>query len=292
VGFISDGEVETKLGVLGHVDEIESVLHRHIIDEVVVCLPFRRWDKVEAIAQLCQDEGKAVRIPIDLPERPMSRGWIDELDGVPLYAIGSSPNRIVGLAMKRLIDVVVSATLVVALAPLFAATAASIVLVDGRPVLFRQTRVGLSGRLFTMLKFRTMRRDAEGQLAELLAANEIHGHAFKLARDPRVTGLGRLLRRTSLDELPQLLNVFMGNMSLVGPRPPLPWEIARYDIWHRRRLSMKPGITGLWQVRQRRETDFNKWVEADLQYIDRWSLWLDFRIMAETIPAVLALAGR
>jgi lipopolysaccharide/colanic/teichoic acid biosynthesis glycosyltransferase len=132
--------------------------------------------------------------------------------------------------------------------------------------------------------------DAEERLAELKAANEIAGHAFKLSNDPRVTPVGRFLRRTSLDELPQLWNVLRGEMSLVGPRPPLPTEVAGYDLWHRRRLSMKPGITGLWQVRGRRDPEFDRWVESDLEYIDRWSLWLDIKILFRTIPA--AVQGR
>ena len=143
-----------------------------------------------------------------------------------------------------------------------------------------------------MVKFRSMVRDAVDGLDALLDQNEVRGHAFKLTNDPRVTRVGRWLRRTSLDELPQLWNVLRGEMSLVGPRPPLPAEVAGYDIWHRRRLSMKPGMTGLWQVRARHETDFDRWVEADLEYIDRWSLWLDLRIMLRTIPAMLSREGR
>ena len=132
---------------------------------------------------------------------------------------------------------------------------------------------------------------AEEQLEDLLDRNEVRGNAFKMAADPRVTRAGRWLRRTSLDELPQLLNVLRGEMSLVGPRPPLPAEVARYDVWHRRRLSMRPGMTGLWQVTARREPDFDRWVEADLEYIDRWSIWLDMRIILRTIPAVLGRQG-
>jgi lipopolysaccharide/colanic/teichoic acid biosynthesis glycosyltransferase len=157
----------------------------------------------------------------------------------------------------------------------------------GSPVLFRQRRVGLHGREFEILKFRTMVRDAEARLVDLNHRNEIRGPAFKVSADPRVTRLGRWLRRSSLDELPQLWNVLRGDMSLVGPRPPLPDEVARYDVWHRRRLAMKPGITGLWQVSARRADDFNRWVTIDLDYIDRWSLWLDVKILARTIPAML-----
>jgi lipopolysaccharide/colanic/teichoic acid biosynthesis glycosyltransferase len=163
---------------------------------------------------------------------------------------------------------------------------------DGAPVLFRQTRIGEHGRPFKVVKFRTMAVDAEERLSELEALNEIQGHAFKVTHDPRVTRTGRFLRALSLDELPQLWNVLRGEMSLVGPRPPLPREVDGYDIWHRRRLSMKPGITGLWQVAARREPEFDRWVRMDLEYIDRWSLWLDLKIMARTIPAVIGHEGR
>src|SRR6187200_241052 len=152
-------------------------------------------------------------------------------------------------------------------------------------MLFRQRRVGVHGRQFSLIKFRSMAVDAEGRLADLAHLNEIQGRAFKITNDPRVTRVGAFLRRTSLDELPQMLNVIRGDMSLVGPRPPLPREVEGYDLWHRRRLSMKPGITGLWQVRGRREADFDTWVEADLEYIDRWSLWLDLQILVRTVPA-------
>src|SRR6187200_459832 len=154
-------------------------------------------------------------------------------------------------------------------------------------MLFRQRRVGVHGRQFSLIKFRSMAVDAEGRLADLAHLNEIQGRAFKITNDPRVTPVGRFLRRTSLDELPQLLNVLRGDMSLVGPRPPLPREVEGYDLWHRRRLSMKPGITGLWQVSARRSDDFDDRAELDLSYIDRWSLWLDFKILARTVPAAL-----
>jgi lipopolysaccharide/colanic/teichoic acid biosynthesis glycosyltransferase len=170
------------------------------------------------------------------------------------------------------------------------AIAVAIAIDGGRPILFRQDRIGLHGRPFRVAKFRSMTHDAEARRAGLADQNEINGRAFKITDDPRVTRVGRFLRRTSLDELPQLFNVLRGEMSLVGPRPPLPGEVDSYDLWHRRRLSMKPGITGLWQVRARREPEFDRWVAADLEYIDRWSLWLDVKILARTIPA--ALEGR
>jgi lipopolysaccharide/colanic/teichoic acid biosynthesis glycosyltransferase len=170
--------------------------------------------------------------------------------------------------------------------------AASIRLLDGGPVLFRQQRVGLHGRPFEIVKFRSMVPDAEHRRPELSTRNEITGPAFKVTADPRVSRSGAFLRRSSLDELPQLWNVLRGSMSLVGPRPPLPDEVAAYDVWHRRRLSMKPGITGLWQVAARREPEFDRWVRIDLDYIDRWSLWLDLKIIARTLPAILGQQGR
>jgi lipopolysaccharide/colanic/teichoic acid biosynthesis glycosyltransferase len=176
----------------------------------------------------------------------------------------------------------------IVLSPLLIGAAIAVRLTDGSPILFGQERVGLHGRPFTMLKFRSMVVDAESKLEELMHLNERSGAAFKMEDDPRITRVGKFLRRTSIDELPQLWNVLTGSMSLVGPRPPLPREVAEYDIWHRRRLSMKPGITGLWQIEARHEPDFDRWVEHDLLYIDGWSIWLDLKIMIRTIPAMLS----
>jgi lipopolysaccharide/colanic/teichoic acid biosynthesis glycosyltransferase len=200
--------------------------------------------------------------------------------------------REVGLVIKRLIDIVGAMVGLVVLSPLLVGTAIAIRLRDGAPVLFRQTRVGLHGRHFTIFKFRTMTPDAERRLQEVAHLNERSGAAFKATNDPRLSRLGRRLRKTSIDELPQLWNVLKGEMSLVGPRPPLPSEVVEYDIWHRRRLSMKPGITGLWQVEMRHEPSFDRWVELDLTYIDRWTLWLDLRILLRTMPSVLMARGR
>ena len=170
--------------------------------------------------------------------------------------------------------------------------AAAIKLSSRGPVLFTQRRCGLNGRHFTLYKFRTMVDRAEERLEEVAHLNEVRGPAFKARRDPRVTPVGRLLRRFSLDEVPQLLNVLVGHMSLVGPRPPLPEEVARYERWQRRRLSMKPGLTGLWQVSGRaRLAEVNRWIELDLAYIDHWSLWLDAKILLRTLPAVLSTRG-
>ena len=202
----------------------------------------------------------------------------------------SGPDRALALLIKRLFDAAAALVALVLLGPLLIGVALAIRVREGGPVLFRQTRVGLHGRQFEVVKFRTMEIGAHDRLSELAEHNEISGPAFKVTNDPRITRIGRWLRRTSIDELPQLWNVLRGEMSLVGPRPPLPAEVAGYDLWHRRRLSMKPGITGLWQVRDRRDPDFDRWVASDLEYIDRWSLWLDLQILLRTIPA--ALEGR
>jgi exopolysaccharide biosynthesis polyprenyl glycosylphosphotransferase len=227
-----------------------------------------------------------------MPHLAIATGHVEDLDGTPVLSMVTGPNATIALAAKRVMDVMFAAFAMVVLSPLLAVIAAAIVFGDGGPVLYRQERVGLHGRRFSVVKFRSMVTTADAQLENLLVHNEVNGHAFKLTSDPRVTRIGRFLRRSSLDELPQLWNVVRGEMSLVGPRPPLVREVAGYDVWHRRRLSMKPGITGLWQIEGRREREFDRWVQKDLEYIDRWSTWLDIRIMLRTIPAMLRAEGR
>ncbi len=273
---------------LGRLEDLEDVLHHQVVDEVAVCLPFSLWDKVDAIAGIAMEEGKIVRVPMDVLERAFASGHMEDLDGVPVFSLVSGPDRLVGLAVKRALDIVVSALALVVLAPLALVIALWIRSHDGPPVMFRQVRVGLHGRPFTALKFRTMVKDAESRYDEVVGLAD--PRAFKLTDDPRITPPGRFLRRTSLDELPQLWNVLRGQMSLVGPRPAPPREVEGYDVWHRRRLSMKPGLTGLWQVTARQDDSFERRASLDLDYIDRWSLWLDVKIMAKTIPA--ALEGR
>jgi exopolysaccharide biosynthesis polyprenyl glycosylphosphotransferase len=278
--------------ILGTVDDIERVLHSQIVDEVAICLSTTHLSLVEPITRLCEEEGRIVRIPTDESGLTLPGARIEDFDGMRILSLVYGPDRAVALVMKRALDVAVSALALLVLSPLLAILALWIRVRDGGPVLFRQTRIGEHGRPFKVVKFRTMIPDAESRLTELKERNEIQGHAFKVTDDPRVTRTGRVLRALSLDELPQLWNVLRGEMSLVGPRPPLAREVADYDVWHRRRLSMKPGITGLWQVAARREPEFDRWVRMDLEYIDRWSLWLDFKIIARTIPAVIGQQGR
>lgn len=278
--------------ILGDLDDIQSILHREVVDEVVICLDVEDRALIEPVARICEDEGRVVRIPLRDLGPVVPGGRIEEFDGMDVQSLVYGPDRAIGMLVKRSIDVALAVVALIVSSPLLLAVAVAIRLRDGSPVFFRQTRIGLHGRPFRLVKFRTMVPDAESRLAGLAGANEISGPAFKLTDDPRMTGTGRWLRRTSIDELPQLWNVLRGEMSLVGPRPPLPDEVSAYDVWHRRRLSMQPGITGLWQVSARREADFDRWVRLDLDYIDRWSLWLDFKIMARTIPAMLEGEGR
>jgi len=288
----SEARVVLNRPMLGVIDDLETVLHSQIVDEVAICLPFSMEELIEQAVYVCEQEGKVVRIPVAPVERVLTMSQLESVDGVGVYSLANGPDRAVSLALKRLIDIVGAAVLMLVLSPLMALLALAIKLDSKGPILFRQERVGLHGRPIMVLKFRSMGLDAEEQLPELLEANEINGHAFKLANDPRTTSVGRFLRRLSLDELPQLWNVLRGQMSLVGPRPPLPSEVANYDVWHRRRLSMKPGMTGLWQVGARSSPEFDHWVQQDLEYIDSWSLWLDFKIIARTVPAVLSGTGR
>jgi exopolysaccharide biosynthesis polyprenyl glycosylphosphotransferase len=198
---------------------------------------------------------------------------------------------VLALVAKRAFDLVASAAALVVLSPLFLAIAAAVKLDSPGPVLFRQRRVGLAGRIFTVYKFRSMHHGAEALRPALEARNEMVGPVFKIRDDPRVTRVGRWLRRTSFDELPQFFNVLRGEMSVVGPRPPIPSEVRAYARWQRRRLSVKPGITCTWQVSGRNEVDFDRWMALDLDYIDHWSLWGDLRIVLKTIPAVLLGRG-
>jgi exopolysaccharide biosynthesis polyprenyl glycosylphosphotransferase len=278
--------------VLGTIDEIGEILHSHVVDEVAVCLPPVAGRYLEPIAGLAAGEGKTVRIPVDPVEEVFPGAIHEDFDGFLVRSLVHDGQREAGLVVKRAIDLAGSLVGLVVLSPLLLLTSLAIWMADGRPILFRQTRVGLHGRAFTIYKFRTMVVGAESRLDEVLHLNERESVVFKATEDPRMTRIGRWLRRTSIDELPQLWNVLVGTMSLVGPRPSLPSEVGEYDVWHRRRLSMKPGITGLWQVEARHEADFDRWVERDLIYIDGWTIWLDLKILARTLPAMLMQGGR
>jgi lipopolysaccharide/colanic/teichoic acid biosynthesis glycosyltransferase len=226
-------------------------------------------------------------VPSDPDQEVLAFAIREEFEGFVVRSVVHDTQREVELAIKRMLDIAGASAALLLLSPLLVITALLIRLKEGSPVLFRQTRVGLHGRRFTIYKFRTMVPNAEDRYEEVAQRSDTQGAAFKMHDDPRVTPLGRLLRRSSIDELPQLVNVLNGDMSLVGPRPAPPREVERYDIWHRRRLSMRPGMTGLWQVNARLDHHFDDRAELDLRYIDQWSLLKDLNILARTLPAVL-----
>lgn len=277
--------------IIGSVDQMNAVFRARIIDEVAVCLPSEAAHYLEPIVAVATEDGKTVRVPRSPDEGILSASLQEEFDGFLVHSIVHDGQRDVERALKRVIDVVIGAVAIVVFSPLMVATALAVRIRDGSPVLFRQTRVGRHGRLFTIYKFRTMQSDAEARLHELADQNEVQGPAFKMKDDPRITRLGRFLRSVSLDELPQLINVLIGDMSLVGPRPALPHEVAIYDIWHRRRLSVRPGITGLWQIEARTNRHFDDRAELDLRYIDQWTLWKDIAILVRTVPALFLSRG-
>jgi exopolysaccharide biosynthesis polyprenyl glycosylphosphotransferase len=295
VGHLA-GARDTKRGlrrpVLGSLDDIEDVLHSMVVDEVAVCLSPQDWEYAEAITRICEDEGKIVRISMRALGGALSGGQYEELGNTPIVTFLYGPDRMIGLLLKRVSDVAISALALVLLSPFLLGIALYIRMADGPPVIFSQRRVGLHGRLFTCIKFRTMVPDAEERYDDIAHLSDMRGPAFKMVEDPRITGIGGFLRRTGLDELPQLINVLRGEMSIVGPRPAPPREVAGYSIWHRRRLMMRPGLTGYWQVEARSDDDFDTRARLDLFYIDRWSLWMDFKIMLRTIPAIVSQQGR
>ena len=296
LGFVSHPTAGTdwfpnRYPLLGTIDDIPQLVEDLVVDDVLFCVSRRELDRMEDLFLALHEQGIRTRFALNLFPHVKTKTRMEELDGVPLLTFSTAPESPPALLFKRIVDVLVSFGLIVLALPVIAGIALAIKLTEGGRVLYTQTRCGLNGRKFTMYKIRTMVEDAEHRRDDLLHLNEMDGPVFKLKQDPRVTNLGRFLRRFSLDELPQLLNVLRGDMSLVGPRPPIPDEVARYQRWQRRRLSMKPGLTCLWQISGRNQLDFDRWMELDLQYIDSWSPWLDFKILLKTVPAVLSGRG-
>jgi exopolysaccharide biosynthesis polyprenyl glycosylphosphotransferase len=268
---------------------LEALLDRQPIDEVFLAFPLDRSQPVIAkMVSLCEEQGVLVRLIADVGALPGAWAAADSLVGRAVMTIGSGPDDVTLLAAKRVIDVGGAVVGLIVLAPALLAIAIAIKLDSRGPVIFAQERIGLKRRRFRALKFRTMVPDAEGLQAALEGQNEAHGPVFKIKADPRITRLGGWLRATSLDELPQLVNVLRGEMSLVGPRPLPVRDVERIDVrWHKRRFSVKPGITCLWQIRSR-TPEFDAWIRSDMEYIDNWSLALDLKILAKTLPAVLS----
>ena len=296
VGFLDDdpGKSNTALGRLrglGTLDSLQDVLKSMPIDEVIVALPWHAHRKIVQVVQEVQQANVRPRIVPDLFALMLGRVQLDQINGIPL--IGMQPVAITGfnLAVKRLLDVLVSILALTLAAPFWLLIPIAIKLDSPGPVLFNQVRIGRAGRSFVVHKFRSMVVDAEEQKDSLRSLNEADGPLFKIKEDPRTTRVGRLIRRTSLDELPQFLNVLKGDMSLVGPRPALPEEVAQYEEWHKRRLEASPGITGLWQVSGRSLVGFEEMVLLDTFYCENWSFGLDLKILFKTIPRVILGEG-
>jgi exopolysaccharide biosynthesis polyprenyl glycosylphosphotransferase len=269
---------------------LPELLREHVIDEIIFAVESRRLAELEEMFLLCDEEGVRTRVAIDFFPHVNSKVYLDSLGSSPLLTFSATPHDEIRLLMKRITDVAVAGPALVLLSPFILVIAALIKLTSPGPVIFRQTRCGLNGRTFVFYKFRSMCQDAEARLAEVAHLNE-RQTVFKIRKDPRLTPIGRFLRKFSIDEWPQLWNVLKGDMSLVGPRPPLPDEVEKYERWQRRRLRMRPGLTCLWAVKGRDKVDFETWMRLDMQYIDTWSLGLDWKIMLRTIPQVLSGRG-
>lgn len=273
---------------------LPEYLRSHVVDEVMVALPVRSFhDHISQIAALCEKQGIVLRLMPNLFDLKLARSRADEIEGDALvtHYTGSMHDGW-ALLVKRMVDFTVSLLALILFSPLLLLVAALIKITSPGPVFFKQKRLGLHKRYFDIYKFRTMVPDAEAQMKQIEHLNEVSGPVFKIKNDPRITPIGRFLRKTSIDELPQLINVLRGDMSLVGPRP-LPVRDYRgfSEDWQRRRFSVLPGITCLWQIGGRSKISFDRWMELDLQYIDRWSLWLDLQILAKTVPAVIRGSG-
>jgi exopolysaccharide biosynthesis polyprenyl glycosylphosphotransferase len=281
------------ISVIGTMADFKDILRQEVIDEILFALPLKLVDQIHEYIFFAENMGINVRILPDFQiQRIMyypetAKVYIDTFLGIPTMSLSSTPRKDTELIIKSFIDYTMSALGILILFPLFIIIALAIKTNSKGPILFTQTRSGLNGRDFTLYKFRTMVVGAEDLKADLDTSNEMDGPVFKIKNDPRVTSIGHFLRRTSLDELPQLLNILKGEMSLVGPRPPLPSEVESYHTWQRRKLSMKPGLTCIWQVSGRNNISFKQWMKMDLEYIDNWSLILDVKLLTLTVKEVL-----
>lgn len=293
-------EVKNGINVIGTVDSLKELLLQQVVDELIIAMPLREIENADEYFTITEEIGVSIHIVPDwqlhyLMYRPsVAAISFEKFLGIPTMTISSTPFNYSGLLIKQTFDFVFAAFGMLLLLPVFILIACAIKLSSPGPVFFKQERCGINGRKFMVYKFRTMVAGAEAKRQELDALDESDGPVFKIKKDPRIIPfVGTSLRKTSLDELPQLINIIKGEMSLIGPRPPIPAEVNDYEIWQRRRLSMKPGITCLWQISpNRNEMNFKKWMAMDLSYIDTWSLLLDFKIFLKTIQVMLTGRGR
>jgi exopolysaccharide biosynthesis polyprenyl glycosylphosphotransferase len=291
VGFLHDMDAPPsdfgRFKMLGTLEDLGMVIRSMQIDEVIIALPAHLHQQSIRTVRLCERVGASFKLVPDLYELSLSRIDMEAVEGIPLIGIKQASLNSVQRAITRVVDIVVAAALIVGLSPFWLCIGLAIRLNSPGKVIYKTTRIGLNGKPFQMYKFRTMYNGSDQLKVSLMAQNEAQGPLFKIRDDPRITPVGRFLRRKSFDETPQFFNVIRGEMSLVGPRPPLPSEVAQYEEWQKGRLDIKPGITGLWQVRGRSDLSFDEGVLMDLYYIENWSLRLYFQVLLRTIPAVL-----
>ena len=296
VGLIDDehgmfGKEVEGYRVLGRIQDIPFILHRKVIDRVIFVVP-RLWlHRLDDVIMACEREGIATSISMDLYDLRIAHIRQTNFNNFPLLEFETFHAKEWELFIKRFLDIVLALIFIVAASPIYLFTAIAIKLTSKGPVFYSQIRSGLNGRKFSLFKFRSMIVGAEMKKKLLEKKNEMDGPVFKIKHDPRITKIGKIIRKLSVDELPQLLNVLKGDISIVGPRPPLPVEVEMYQHWQRRRLSLKPGITCIWQVSGRNNINFERWMEMDLEYIDNWSLWLDVKILVKTFFVVLFQYG-
>jgi exopolysaccharide biosynthesis polyprenyl glycosylphosphotransferase len=291
-GFLSeraDAPAHIALGAqykVHPVSELQAILRKQVVDEIIFAVGSESLAELEEVFLLCDQEGVRSRVIVDFFPHGNSTVSLDRFGGTSLLTFSAAPDDEIRLLVKRLTDIVIAAAGLVVLSPFMAMVAALVRLTSPGPAIFRQTRCGLNGRRFVFYKFRSMCENAE-ELKSTLEHLNTRETVFKIPGDPRLTPLGRYLRKFSIDEWPQLWNVLRGDMSLVGPRPAVPTEVDQYKLWQRRRLRMRPGLTCLWAVSGRDKVDFETWMKLDMQYIDNWSLALDWKIILRTIPRVL-----
>jgi len=293
-------DVKNGIKVIGTINSLEQILREQVVDELIFAMPLRQIENADQQIAIAEDLGVSVRIIPDwqihrLTYRPrVASIQFEEFLGLPTMALHTTPTNKADLLIKNAFDYLFAGIVFILSVPLFLLITTAIKFSSKGPVFFKQERCGLNGRKFMVYKFRTMVVEAVERRKELEAMDETDGPVFKIKKDPRIIPfVGTFLRKTGLDELPQLINILKGEMSLVGPRPPIPTEVEEYDIWQRRRLSMRPGLTCIWQITpNRNETSFEEWMKMDLSYIDNWSLGLDFKIFLKTAVVVLMGAGR
>ncbi|HBC47234.1 MAG TPA: UDP-phosphate galactose phosphotransferase [candidate division Zixibacteria bacterium] len=276
---------------IGYLNDLPDILRKKQVDFVVFAVSKKYLDKIEESLQICEQMGVRVSVLADFFPMKISRHKIESFFGSPMLCYDPTPGLNFPMILKNLLDRFLAALGIILASPVMLVAALAVKLNSPGPAIFKQPRCGLNGRKFKLYKFRTMIQNAEDLKKDLLKFNEVDGAAFKMKNDPRITRVGKFLRKTSIDELPQLINILRGDMSFVGPRPPLADEVMRFDLWQRRKLSMKPGLTCLWQISGRSDVSFDQWMKLDLEYIDNWSLWHDAQILARTVPAVLKGTG-